>query len=103
MSYNVWIAKKKKKKKDPYKLENDSYESVKNIHETCDWFRLGVNRLSAPILSIFYGYEREWEWALLARYVYTYEEFVIVTEAPQCNRKTTTGQDTDNKNNNIQI
>ncbi len=37
------------------------------------------------------------EWALLARYAYTYEEFVIVTEAPQCNRMTTTGQDTDNK------
>ncbi len=28
---------------------------------------------------------------------YTYEEFVIVTEAPQCNRMTATGQDTDNK------
>ncbi len=28
----------------------------------------------------------ESEWALLGRYVYTYEEFVIVTEAPQCNR-----------------
>ncbi len=40
---------------------------------------------------------RESEWALLARYVYTYEEFVIVTEAPQCNRMTATGQDTDNK------
>ncbi len=37
------------------------------------------------------------EWALLARYVYTYEEFVIETEAPQCNRMTATGQDTDNK------
>ncbi len=24
---------------------------------------------------------------------YTYEEFVIVTEAPQCNRMTATGQD----------
>ncbi len=35
--------------------------------------------------------------ALLAWYVYTYEEFVIVTEAPQCNRMTATGQDTDNK------
>ncbi len=33
----------------------------------------------------------------IARYVYTHEEFVIVTEAPQ------TGQDTDNKKNNIQI
>ncbi len=32
--------------------------------------------------------------------VYTYKEFVIVTEAPQCNRMTATGQDT---NNNIQI
>ncbi len=41
--------------------------------------------------------ESESEWALLARYVYTYEEFVIVTEAPQCNRMTATGQDTDNK------
>ncbi len=26
-----------------------------------------------------------------------------VTEAPQCNRMTATGQDTDNKKNNIQI
>ncbi len=26
------------------------------------------------------------EWALLARYVYTHEEFVIVTEVPQSNR-----------------
>ncbi len=33
---------------------------------------------------------------------YTYEEFFIVTEAPQCNRKTATGQDTDN-NKKIQI
>ncbi len=32
--------------------------------------------------------------SFIARYVYTYEEFVIVTEAPQCNRMT--GQDTDN-------
>ncbi len=39
----------------------------------------------------------EWEWDLLSRYIYTYEEFVIVTEAPQCNRMTVTGQDTDNK------
>ncbi len=37
----------------------------------------------------------ESEWALLARYVYTYKEFIIVTEAPQSNRMT--GQDTDNK------
>ncbi len=37
------------------------------------------------------------EWALLASYVYTYGEFVLVTEAPQCNRMTATGQDTDNK------
>ncbi len=41
--------------------------------------------------------EWESEWALLARYVYTFEEFVIVTEAPQCNRMTATGQDTDDK------
>ncbi len=52
-----------------------------------------------------YVQAREWsegllseaEWALLARYVYTYEDFVIVTKAPQCNRMTATGQDTDNK------
>ncbi len=44
-----------------------------------------------------YQNESESEWALLTRYVYTYEEFVIVTEAPQCNRMTATGQDTDNK------
>ncbi len=37
------------------------------------------------------------ELALLARYVYTYKEFVKVAEAPQCNRMTVTGQDTDNK------
>ncbi len=35
--------------------------------------------------------------SFIARYVYTYEEFVIVTEAPQSNRMTATGQDTDNK------
>ncbi len=33
----------------------------------------------------------------MARYVYTYEEFFIVTEASQCNRMTVAGQDTDNK------
>ncbi len=37
--------------------------------------------------------------SFIARYVYTYKEFVIVTEAPQCNRMTATGQDTDNKKN----
>jgi len=30
-------------------------------------------------------------------YVYIYKEFVIVTEAPQCNKMTATGQDTDDK------
>ncbi len=40
--------------------------------------------------------------SFIARYVYKHEEFVIVTEAPQCKRKTATGQDTDNKKNNIQ-
>ncbi len=37
--------------------------------------------------------------SFIARYVYTYEEFVIVTEAPQCNRMTAQdrSQDTDNK------
>ncbi len=35
--------------------------------------------------------------ATFARYVYTYEEYFIVTEAPYCNIITTTGQDTDNK------
>ncbi len=35
--------------------------------------------------------------SFIARYVYTYKEFVIVTEAPQCNRMTATEQDTDNK------
>ncbi len=37
--------------------------------------------------------------SFIARYVYTQEEFVIVTEAPQCNKMTATGQVTDNKNN----
>ncbi len=41
--------------------------------------------------------------SFIARYVYTYEEFVLVTEAPQCNRMIATRQDTDNKKNNIQI
>ncbi len=31
------------------------------------------------------------------RYIYTYEEFVILTEAPRCNRMTATRQDTDDK------
>ncbi len=34
--------------------------------------------------------------ALLAKYVCTYKEFVIVTEAPQFNRMTAIGQYTDN-------
>ncbi len=45
-------------------------------------------------LSLHFIVLGEWEWALLGRYVYTYEEFVIVTEAPQCNRMTAKGQDT---------
>ncbi len=32
----------------------------------------------------------------IARYVYTYEDIFVVTEAPQCNRMTVTGQHTDN-------
>ncbi len=40
--------------------------------------------------------------SFIARYVCTYEEFVLVTEAPQCDRMTVTRQDTNNKNNNIQ-
>ncbi len=48
-------------------------------------------------LQILEYLESESEWALLARYVYTYEDFVIVTEGPQCNRMTVTGQDTDYK------
>ncbi len=34
---------------------------------------------------------REERISFIARYVYTYEEFVIVKEAPQCNRMTATG------------
>ncbi len=40
--------------------------------------------------------------SFIARYVCTYEEFVLVIEAPQCDRMTVTRQDTDNTNNNIQ-
>ncbi len=29
--------------------------------------------------------------------MFTHEQFVIVTESPQCNRKTAKGQDTENK------
>ncbi len=45
--------------------------------------------------------ESESEWASLARYVYIYKEFVIVTEAPQCNRMTATGYR--QQNNNTQM
>ncbi len=41
--------------------------------------------------------------SFIGRYVYRYKAFVRVTEAPQCNRNKATAQDTDNKNNNIQI
>ncbi len=45
--------------------------------------------------------------SFIARYVYTYEEFVLVPEAPQCDRMIETGQETDNKkiktNTNVQI
>ncbi len=42
-----------------------------------------------PIPEDCYHLKREEkrELALLARYVYTYEEFVIVTEATQCNKQ----------------
>lgn len=40
------------------------------------------------------------EWDLFPG-VFTYKEFVLVTEGLQCDRMTR--QDTDNKNNNIQI
>ncbi len=39
----------------------------------------------------------------IARYVYTFEEFVIETEAPLYNRKTAIGQEAGNKKNNIQM
>ncbi len=55
------------------------------IKEGCE------NKSALFIHLIFYS---ESEWALLARYVNTYKEFVIVTEAPKCNRMTVTGQDT---------
>ncbi len=45
-------------------------------------------------------YKSESEWALLVRYVYTYEEFVIVTKAPQCNSNRTGHIQ---QKNNIQI
>ncbi len=54
--------------------------------------RLLLKDKAVPAIS-----EWESEWALLAGYVYTFEEFVKVTEAPQCNRMTETGQDTENK------
>ncbi len=41
--------------------------------------------------------------SFIARYVCTYEEFVLVRVASQCDRMTATGQDTDNKKNNGQI
>ncbi len=41
--------------------------------------------------------------SFIARYAYTYEEYVLVKEAPQCNIMTATKQDTDNTNNDIQI
>ncbi len=40
--------------------------------------------------------------SFIARYVNTYEEFVIVTGAPETATATATAQDTDNKNN-VQI
>ncbi len=38
--------------------------------------------------------------SFIARYVCTHKEFVLMTVAPQCDRMTATGQDTDNNNNN---
>ncbi len=36
--------------------------------------------------------------SFIARYIYSYEELFLVTEAPQSNRMTVTRQDTDHKN-----
>ncbi len=52
------------------------------------------------ILFVYFISLSESEWALLARYVYTYEEFVLVTEASRCNRMTATWH---RQQNNIQI
>ncbi len=41
--------------------------------------------------------------SFIARFVCTYEEFVLVTVAPQCDKMTATGQDTDNKKTIVQI
>ncbi len=49
-----------------------------------------------------YFSEPESEWVLLARYVYTYEECFVVTEAPQCKRMTVTGHDAKWQKHNIQ-
>ncbi len=53
-----------------------------------------INMTKCSCLKTIIVIISESEWALLAKYVSTYEEFVVVTEAPQCNRKTATGQDT---------
>ncbi len=63
----------------------------------CKFPTVNISTLNFWLVICIAKYENDREWALLARYVYTYEEFVIVTEAPQCNRMTATGQDTDNK------
>ncbi len=44
--------------------------------------------------------------SFIAKYVYTYEEFVFMTEAPQCNRMTKTynkKEQVNKRDNNIQI
>ncbi len=80
-------------------------DQTKASHETGSEANVGFGRALMPSYLEMHPRRQhfsvfgcsQWEWALLARYVYTYKEFVIVTEAPQCNRMTATGQDTDNK------
>ncbi len=97
-------------------VKQNRFKNLGEVHK--EWIEAGVkvsratthrrvkefgNRCRIPLVKPLLNHRQrqrrltESEWPLLARYVYTYEEFVIVTEAPQCNRMTATGQDTDNK------
>ncbi len=64
--------------------------------------KIGLKEVCVLHHSVVVGIRITIRMSFFSWYVYTYKEFVFVTEAPQCIRTIVVRRDTDNTNNNIQ-